>query len=49
MPALPRRNLWNGGGIMKGYVQAYRNLNKKLSKQVGKGIDPKAVGDATRV
>ena len=30
---------------MKGYVQAYRNLNKRLSKQVGMGIDPKAVGD----
>jgi hypothetical protein len=29
---------------MKGYVQAYRNLNKKLSKQVGNGIDPKATG-----
>ena len=30
---------------MKGYVQAYRNLNKKLSSQVGNGIDPKVVGD----
>ena len=30
---------------MKGYVQVYRNLNKKLSSQLGNGIDPKAVGD----
>jgi hypothetical protein len=30
---------------MKGYVQVYRNLNKKLSSQVGNGIDPKVVGD----
>ena len=30
---------------MKGYVQAYRNLNKKLSNQLGNGIDPKAVGN----
>ena len=30
---------------MKGYVQVYRNLNKKLSSQLGNGIDPKVVGD----
>jgi len=30
---------------MKGYVQVYRNLNKKASSQLGNGIDPKVVGD----
>jgi len=30
---------------VKGYVQVYRNLNKKLSSQLGNGIDPKVVGD----
>ena len=30
---------------MKGYVQVYRNLNKKLSSQLGNGIDPKVVGN----
>jgi hypothetical protein len=30
---------------MKGFVQVYRNLNKKLSSQLGNGIDPKVVGD----
>ena len=29
---------------MKGYVLVYRNLNKKLSSQLGNGIDPKVVG-----
>ena len=33
------------GHSMKGYVQAYRNLNKKLSRQLGNGIDPKVVGN----